>query len=52
MVFSTFWISKMVCLKRALHQKERNVDIRYHTESQGLRIQRVLYTQNVLVDAS
>ena len=41
-VFSTFWISKMVCFKRALRQKERNVDIRYHTESQGLRIQRVL----------
>ena len=29
----------MVYFNRVLHQKERNVDIRYHTESQGLRIQ-------------
>ena len=44
-VFLTFWISKMDCLKRALHQKDRNVDLRYHTKSQVLRIQRVLYPQ-------
>ena len=36
--FSIFWISKIVCFKRSLDQKEHNFDIRYHIESQSLKI--------------
>ena len=38
-IFLSFWISKMYYFRCPLHPKEWNVDIRYHTESQGLRIQ-------------
>ena len=39
---ASFRISNMVCFGCPLHQKERHVDIRYHTEFQVTRIQRVL----------